>query len=197
MGDKPAKSLGDVVAHVKPRIATVRLYLDGDVVREHERLKDQLQQVIKSDANSNEPDEAPAIARRIKDLEDEMREGETEFVFQAIGKPKWSDLLAQHPPTKEQREQGLDHNPEKFPAVAIAASLIDPGDADLEAVEALGASLSIGQWSTLWVTCLKANVGGEGPGESLAASAVLRASEQSSTSAADAASLAASSSDES
>lgn len=195
---KARKSLGEVVAHVKPRTASVRLCLRGDLAREHERLEGELAEARRRDDETNEPNQAPALARRIKDIEAQMRDDETEFVFTAIGTTAWSDLLAAHPPTKEQRAtMRVDHNPDTFPQEAIAASLVDPADATVDEVEALRAKLSIGQWSQLWTACLQANVGGETPGESSSASEVLRASGPSSISAASAEFLAASSSAES
>ncbi len=191
------KRLADVVAQAKPRTSSVRLCLRGDLVQEHERLEHELAEARRSDEDSNEPDRAPDIARRIVDIERQMREDGTEFVFRAIGKTAWSDLLAKHPPTKDQRDLKLDHNPETFSVAAVAASLTEPADADLDVVEELSAVLSIGQWAKLWSACVQANIGGEMPGESSAASAVLRSFDQSSTTARHAASLAASSSDES
>jgi hypothetical protein len=191
------RKLGDVVAQAKPRTATVRLCLRGDLAQEHERLEGELAEARRYDEQTNEPNTAPAIARRIRDIEAQMRDDEVEFVFSAIGKTRWSDLLAEHPPTKDQKaDLRLDHNPETFSVAAIAASLTEPADASLEDVEQLAEVLSVGQWAKLWSACIAANIGGDTPGESSAASAVLRAFEQSSTSAVAAASLAASSSAE-
>ena len=191
------KSLSDVVAHAKPRTATVRLCLRGDLAQEHERLERELTETRKADDDSlaGSP-QAAELAGRIQDIESEMREDETEFTFRAIGKTAWSDLIAKHPPTKDQKEMRLDHNPETFSVAAITASLVDPADATLEEVEALAEVLSIGQWGRLWSACCDANIGADEPGESSAASAVLRDSKLSSTTAASAASPAASSSAE-
>ena len=196
------RKLTEVVAQSKPRTETVRLCLRGDLLARHEQLEQDLARARELDEATNEPDTAPAIAREIKALEAEIREAEVPFVFESIGQSAWSDLLAEHPPTKEEREAGLDHHPDTFCIEAVARSMVDPdpgeGDAALEAVMSMfGPPMRLNQtqFIQLWTGCYKANMGGgKAPGESSAASAVLRLSEQSSTTAAHAASLAAPSS---
>lgn len=193
MGDRAKKSLGDVIAHVRPRTKTVRVCLRGDLAEQHERLEDELAEARRRDEQTNEPNQAPAIARQIAALEADIKEQSVDFTFQAIGKTAWSDLLAKHPPTKAQKELRLDHNPETFSTAAIAASLVDPGDVTLEQVEQLAEHLSLGQWRRIWEACIAANVDGDDPGESSAASLLLRGSKPSSGTADHAASLEASS----
>lgn len=187
--------LAEIVAQVQPRTSSVRICLRGDLIAEHERLERELAEARRTDADTNEPDEAPGIARSVLAVEAKMRDAEVEFVLQAMGMTAWSDLLAKHPPTKEQKGQRLDHNLETFSVAAVAASLIDPCDATEDDVRALSERMSLGEWQRLWGACLEANVSGDAPGESSAASETLRGSKQSSSSAALGESLAASSSD--
>lgn len=199
MAGKQRKSLSEVTARVKPNTATVRLSLRGDLAEEHERLGRELEALRGGEEGMSPDPAATELAQRIVDLEAQMRDDEVAFTFEAVGQKAWNDLLAAHPPTKDQRSAGLDHNPETFAPAAIAASLVDPdpGEDAVAEVEALADRLSLGQWSRLWGACLKANVsGGDAPGESSAASAILRSSKPSSTTAARTASRAASSSDE-
>ena len=191
--------LSEVNAEARPFTASVWLCLRGDLVREHEQLERKLADLRRASDGSLGGDGAGEIARRIRDVEAELRAGETEFTFQAIGKSTWRNLLAEHPPTKEQKELGMDHNPETFAPVVMARSLIDPfpgeGDEAVAEVEALLEKLTVLQVGKLWTACMAANVdGGNAPGESSAASAVLRAFELSSITAAHAASPEASSS---
>lgn len=193
--------LSEINAEARPFTASVWLCLRGDLVREHEQLERELADIRRKSDGSLGGDGAAEVARRIRDLETQMREGETEFTFQAIGRSAWRNLLAEHPPTKEQKDIGADHNPETFAAAAMAASLIDPfpgqGEEAVAEVEALLEKLTTLQLGKLWTTCMSANIdGGNTPGESSAASAALRASELSSTIAGRAASPEASSSDE-
>jgi hypothetical protein len=191
--------LSEVNAEARPFTASVWLCLRGDLVRELEQLERDLAAARRADEETNEPNKAPAIARRIRDIEAEMRNSETEFTFQAIGKSAWRDLLAEHPPSKEQKDLGFSHDPETFAVAAMARSLIDPypgeGEEAEAEVQALVEKLTTLQLGKLWTTCMSANVdGGNAPGESLAASAVLRAFEPSSITAVPAASPEASSS---
>lgn len=173
-------TLDEILGKAQPRTATVRLCLRGDLVRQHEQLERDLTDARRYDETHNEVDTAPRIAEAIQTVEAEMADTETEFVFSAIGKRAWSDLLAKHPPTDEHRKLGLDHEPDTFPAVAIAASLVEPADVTLDGVERLAEVLTVGQYMRLWTGCLAANLGDRVPGESEAASAVLRRSRPSS-----------------
>lgn len=182
MTNQPGGSwtLAQALEKAQPRTATVRLSLRGDLAREHERLEQKLAEAQRYDEQHNEPDRAPEIAEQIVAVEAEMRDAEVEFVLTSIGKRAWSDLLAQFPPSDEERKQGLDHDPEKFPSAAIAASLTEPSDVTPEGVDQLADVLTVGQWMRLWTACLNANLGDRTPGESVAASAVLRRSRPSS-----------------
>jgi hypothetical protein len=70
--------------------------------------------------------------------------------------------LGLHPPTAEQREQFgaiLDHNPETFPAAALAASCVEPGLSP-EQAKWIVDELPVGVVDRIWATCLSANVTG-------------------------------------
>ncbi|HRE02430.1 MAG TPA: hypothetical protein PLV68_14090, partial [Ilumatobacteraceae bacterium] len=82
-----------------------------------------------------------------------------------------------HPPTKEQRQMlHLDHNPETFPAAAVAASAVDPV-LTVDQAFRLQALLDQHQWDQVWHACLDANRGGATP-KSVVAGAMARAREQ-------------------
>jgi hypothetical protein len=176
------QSIEDILGQASPRREIVRLSLRGDLAALHEQLEAELQGLVgRSDSLAADPRIAD-VAARIEDLEAEMRASEAEFTFRGIGRKAWTDLIGQHPPTDEQRKllgRGIDHNPETFPAAAIAASLVEPA-ATPEQVARLEEALTVGQWDRLWRAALEVNVGADLPGESLAASAVLRRLRQSS-----------------
>lgn len=97
---------------------------------------------------------------------DELRneaDGKTHFLtFVAIGGRAWRELLAQHPPTREQslkHGMSLDNNPETFPQAAMAASCVQPG-LSLEQAEWLVDNLNVLEVQRLWTACLDANVVG-------------------------------------
>lgn len=181
------------------RVVTARVLLRQDLLAEHDRLDAQLAAVIADDARLNRIPAAPGLAERIEELEAEIDAAKVEFRFRSVGKRTWANLLAKHPPTKDQKrsEPGLDHNPETFPVAAIAASCFDP-ELTVRDVERLERALNSSQFGLLWAKCVDANVGGVSDPKSVAAGLIRRANGLSASSATAAVepSLAASSSDE-
>lgn len=98
----------------------------------------------------------------LEELRQRVRERSRTLVFASIGAKRWRDLLAGHPPTKDQRrEQGalLDHNPETFPAAALVAACVEPGLTAEEAAWIMD-ELPLGVANRIWAACLEANVSG-------------------------------------
>jgi len=127
-------------------------------------------------------------------LQGEMEAAKVEFRFRNIGRKAWADLLAAHPPTKEQRtDLKTDHNPETFPVAAIAASCSEPAGMSEDAVRRLEAALTDSQFTVLWRACVDANLGGVEVPKSLAAGRILQVNGRSANTAALAVSRAASS----
>jgi hypothetical protein len=165
----------DLLAEITARTATARVLLRQDLVVHHARLEAELQTATDQDGWENRDAVAPSIAAKILELQTEIEAARRPFQFWAIGQRKWADLLAEHPPTKDQRRDAprLDHNPVTFPAAAIAASLIEPV-ATLEQVQQLEERLDVSQWNLLWSACLDANVGNASVPKSLAAGVIAR-----------------------
>lgn len=181
------------------RTVTARVLLRQDLVAAHAQLEADLAAAIPEDARENRIPVAPRLAEDLEALEAEIVAAKVEFVFRAIGKRAWANLLAKHPPTKDQLrvERQLDHNPETFPIAAIAASCISPA-VTVDDVARLERALNASQFDVLWAKCVDANVGGVADPKSVAAGLIRRANGLSASSATAAAepSLAASSSDE-
>lgn len=176
------------------RVATARVLLRQDLVAKHAELSDELEAAIQRDATVNERDRAPDIAKQIEALDAEIAAAKVEFRFRSIGRRAWADLLAKHPPTKQQaKEQRVDHNPLTFPLAAIAASCVLPEGIDLDAVKRLEASLTDAQFTALWRACIDANMGGTEDPKSLTAGLIRQVSERSGRTPASEGSLAASS----
>lgn len=95
----------------------------------------------------------------VESIRDEIKSKTRTLVFEAIGKRQWRDLLGEHPPAREQREQtpGLDYNPETFPAAAMAAACVQPG-LTLEQAQWLCDELPLGVVERVWLAVLDANV---------------------------------------
>lgn len=158
----------------------MRLCLRGDLAREHARLHVELVEHRKRVGADD--DESRRLADAVTALEAEMLANTTEFVFEAVGKPAWRKLMADNPPTPEdlKRDPSSRYSPEHFAMAALSESMIEPTGATVESVRKLTAKLTDTQFEILWMTCLSANEGVSGLGESRAASAVHASSERSS-----------------
>lgn len=187
--------LGAFLDELQPVRATARISARADLVARHEELEAALVDALRNDQAAGgigDPQAAPAIAEQLVALEAEIEGSARTFTFEAIGNRAWLDLIAEHPPSAEQRDEGLDHDPSTFPRAAILASCVEPR-LSAEQVEVLENRLNLAQWRQLWQACLAANIGNDSSPKSLAATAVLRRSGASSTTAPLEGSLAASS----
>lgn len=170
-------TIDDLLAEITVREKTVKLLLRQDLLDEHARLDAELVATLNTDAEENRDPLGPELADRLLQFETEIEQAKRPFRFRAIGKKAWADLLAQHPPTRDQTmiNARIDHNPKTFPAAAIAASCVDP-KMTVEQVGQLEEKLNLAQFEILWGGCLDANVGGgvDNP-KSLVAGPIVRA----------------------
>lgn len=175
------RSIDDILAVAEDpayhRVATAKISAVPQVLRdEHAELEAKLTTLV-SDTIDHHPDRL-ATAERLAEIEAEMESATIEFRFRNIGHRAWADLLRKHPPTPEQKKEnrGLDHNPETFPFVAMAAACVDPV-MTVEQVLQLESSpmVDVQSWTELWSACLRACVIESAP-KSLAAGLILRQS---------------------
>lgn len=169
-------TVDELLAECAPREAIARVLLRQELVAQHAVLQADFERELLIDNGENRDPVAPHIADQIVALEAEMETARRPFKFRAIGKRKWADLMASHAPTKEQRKDNmrLDHNPETFPAAAIAASCVEPV-LTLDQVNKFEDRLDLSQWMLLWNACLDANLGDGGLPKSIVAGAIARA----------------------
>lgn len=161
-------SISEVLAAVrdpgKRATAAASILLDGSLVERHRAADQALAEVLLVHAATMDADDPPAAVQdcmdAVADIEAQMAESRVEFRFRALSFREWADLLAAHPPTKEQKKgnEGLQHNPDTFPAAAVAASCTEPAMSEAEAGELLDA-LHPSQRDLLWGTCLALNRG--------------------------------------
>lgn len=157
------------------RTATARILLRQDLLTQHQQLEADLDAAIQADNAENRTPQAPAISQQILDLEAEIDAARIEFRFRSIGHRAWADLMAAHPPTKEQIKAlgRIDHNPETFPIAAIAASCVEPA-MTVDDVAQLDRALNDTQFNLLLVRCVEANTGGVDTPKSVAAGVIHR-----------------------
>lgn len=173
-------SLDEVVGAITPATASVAIVVDGVLATAYAEAEAELVRLKRQHASDSLKvhEEVLAAAERVEELHKACKDAEVTFTFRAIGAQPWRALVGKHPPTDDQRRQGLDYDPDSFPLAAITATLVDP-TGDLVQVTALAEKLSSGQWDRLWRSCLVLNRQDGQVGESSAASAILGRSERS------------------
>jgi hypothetical protein len=148
------------MATITPQTARARLCLDQTSVRLVDELSDELEEARTRDVlRPADEARAPDVARRLLDALEGCTAGETEFVFQYIGRKMWKALLAEHPPTDRDNERGADFNTETFPLAAMIAACVEPADATPELFEELMDRVTAPQWDLLWTAAHQANTG--------------------------------------
>lgn len=170
----------------KPKTVETRICTRYDLLEQHANLEAQL-------AVETTVARRKTLARKVVKLEAEIEAIEKVFTFADIG-GQWMDLIGQHPPTKAQLEvdKNLDHDPETFPVVAIAASSSQPKLTE-DQVKRMRTKLQHAQWEKIWGAVLQANLGMVTVPKSVLAGLVLRRNGASGTTSAPAESPAASS----
>lgn len=174
-------SIEDILAQAQPVTRAVRLCLRGDLIAEREALERELLIARQGDLRENRIPEATAVAERIAELEAETDAASVEFKIKAVTRTEWVALLKAHPPTDEEREAGNDFG-EGMAAAALAACSVDP-EMSLEQAQQLLDTVSTRQFNSLWSAILTANLGDDTLPKSVAATATLHSSGQSSTTA--------------
>lgn len=177
MSDQGGITIDDLLAEAVPRSATARILLRQDLLEEHARLDAELQAAVAAALDEVTSETRDTLATQLAELEAQIEAAQREFTFRALGRRAWADLMAKHPPTKDQLKANprLDHNPETFPFAAIAASCVAPA-LTVDHVKALDERLNVSEFDKLWVTTLEANVGADDRPKSLLAGSIRRVS---------------------
>ncbi len=131
-----ARTIADIRSRKKPVTKKVAIQMDGEIANQIEELREMHDTARNNDRVSNEDEKAPAIQDQIDELLEQALESVEVFTFKSIGRYNYDKLVGQHPPTKDQKKQGMDFNPDTFPPVLVAASCIDP-EIPLEDSEAI------------------------------------------------------------
>lgn len=159
----------DIIARARPREHSVRICVSGDLAAEYDRLQAELAAVAAWQPQSMaEENPAAAIARRIAELQEQMREAEVEFTFRALGARAWSDLVAEHPGQTEEEAWDAD----TLAPALVSACAVDPVMAP-EDVDALFEALNVGQRQQLIEAAWQVNGEATAVPFSLHASAIL------------------------
>lgn len=170
------QAAAEVLAKARAKTARVKLCLDGDLLDQHAQLSEQLAAAQAVDEQSNRPATAPKIAKQIVQLEQQIEAAEVEFVFRAVGRSRWRQLLADNPPTDEQKEQGAEFDVDTFPLLVMSESLVEPSFTVDELAHLIDEILSEADFAQIWGACLRCHLGGGSRPSSSAARAIAQSS---------------------
>jgi len=161
-------SIKDVLAAAKDpakrRTAVASILLDGELVLRHQAADEAFREAMAETLDEiSRPDHVKVLEDELRAVEAEIEAAKVDFRFRAVGSRVWFDLLAAHPPTKEQvkARPNLDHNPDTFMAAVMAESCVDPEMTVEDATELLG-EVHPSQRDELWGTCVGLNRGDAG-----------------------------------
>ncbi len=169
----------DLIATAQPRTDKVRICARGDLVAAHAEAVAALQSVMGGDDSLEGADTTDAAAAVVA-VEEEMEAATVTFTVASVSRHRWANLLAKHPPSAQDRRAGHDHDPEQFPVAAVAECVTDPDLSPLQAKQ-LADVLPPGEWNKLWIAALTLNITGTPNPKLAAATELLQANGQSST----------------
>lgn len=183
--------LDDVLARVTPVTRREEICIDGELAARIDDLERQMLTEAEQDIRENRTPRAPRVAREIEQLQQAQRDSMQVFEVRSIGGTEWRRLRGNYPPTKKQRAEGWDVDPDEFRPAAVAAccALVAAAGTDAERLEHLDAEgtkrlaavLSDGQWARLWKLVLWCNTEGDARPKSGIATGILAASGSEST----------------
>lgn len=129
----------DIKARKTSTRRSVKVVMDGEIMSRIDALKDRIRAEERTDRRENRNPVAPLLKRELDALYDKARESEVTFTFRSVGRARFDKMLAEHPPTPEQRKQvkelmserGMPFDPPKwngetFPPAIVSASSVDP-----------------------------------------------------------------------
>lgn len=133
---------------------TVPICLRGDLVAEFDDLERQLDDALHRPATSLEGDGSGAIAERMEQLRQEMRQHSYLFRLRAMTRPRWHAFVAAHPPRRDgdevdARDRIRGVNVETFFPALVRESVVDPTLDDAEWSLLLDESLTDRQFDEL------------------------------------------------
>lgn len=130
--------LDDLLAAKKPQRRTVPVSLDPDMTerldaaRRAVRVAEIALDTAAEDRRDVAQDNLDAARVDLDQLEAEVKAQTVLFVFEGLGRKGYEELMANHPPTREQRDRlkatgdFAPWNVDEFPPILISACLVEP-----------------------------------------------------------------------
>lgn len=160
--------LKEVVAAYTPKTEKVDLCPDQRLLAEERELREELQAKRAEDTGTLADADTSDLEAQLREVHDRIEDATVEFRVESIGRKAWKDLRDEHQPDEatrkryEERGASLDWDPDEFPPVAIAASLVSPAGDDDEETLALCRRIweewDNGEAHKLWEAVLAVNV---------------------------------------
>ncbi len=127
-------TFSDLLASSKLPERSVPICLRGDLVAQHEELARQLKAAQDGARDSLDAGaDVGALAERVEDLEAEMRAATYGFRLRALPRPKFRELINQHPPRRNDDDGKVDErdvyvgvNTDTFYDALIRRCVVDP-----------------------------------------------------------------------
>lgn len=158
----PVRGIEDLRASFKRRRESARILFDQSLVARHREVAQRhLEALRDSDLVDDEPIAVDAFTiapNELAELERQIAAAEVEFVFESIGRGRWLQLVAQHPPSAEDRRDGWGYDRASFIPAALVASCVSH-ELTLDDAFWLCEELDVGEFNRLWAACHTANAG--------------------------------------
>jgi len=122
------RTIAEIRAAKKPVTKKVTIQLDGELAGMLNELRDKLEDAKRYDVISNSQDTAPAARQALDEAIEASKDTQAVFEFRSIGRFEYDKIVSKpsNRPTPQQKKEGLDFNPDTFPAEIVSASCIDP-----------------------------------------------------------------------
>lgn len=156
-----------------PHFAEARVCFDRALVARYEQAARKLEEATRGTevAMLEGPDQA--IAREVDDLEAELEEKTRTLRFESIGARAWKELMADHPPSDDDRDKQAGYNIETFVPAALSKSCVDP-ELTVEDAKWITETMPDGVIGEIVKACFDANLEGGNPKKAAATVAVAR-----------------------
>lgn len=116
----------DIKARKKPNTRSVPVLMEPDLLVDFARLTREHKTAVAVDEKSNTRPTAPAIELRLAELREEIEEETVMFVFRALRRIDYRELIESHPASDEDQSEGFDFDPETLGPELISLSAVDP-----------------------------------------------------------------------
>lgn len=115
------------------------------LLAEHARLEAEILDVRSRGGLAGPPSE---LVAQLETVEADIEASVRVFTLTACTYQQWADLMAQHPPSKDQRSKGHISNPDTFEPAALVACATDPA-VTLEQAQRMRQTLPPSEWQAL------------------------------------------------